>query len=230
MRLEDPRVYCEIIRQWSTLHPEFAFLPRKFKIAVAGAPIPTGRRSKFHDIGMLHAPQRTTAKSGFEVILAGGGQGRTPDGRARPCPRVPATEALSDLVSRGDPARLQSSSAAATTSTRRASRSLLHADRHRGLPSPWSTTEWEQIKDSAITTCRLAEIAAHPAPISRRPPTQKLDAVDRTFDDCQKFEDAAFADWVKAQRPRHTSMSGLCDRHRLSQEHETGGIPGDATD
>ncbi len=46
--LEDPRIYCEIIRQWSTLHPEFSFLPRKFKIAVTGAP--NDRAAiRFHD-------------------------------------------------------------------------------------------------------------------------------------------------------------------------------------
>ena len=50
--LEDPRPYCELIRQWSTFHPEFAFLPRKFKIAVTGAARPTAPRSRFHDIGL----------------------------------------------------------------------------------------------------------------------------------------------------------------------------------
>ncbi|MCH7694423.1 MAG: nitrite/sulfite reductase, partial [Proteobacteria bacterium] len=50
--IEDPRVYCEIIRQWSTLHPEFSFLPRKFKIAVTGAP--NDRAAvRLHDIGLI---------------------------------------------------------------------------------------------------------------------------------------------------------------------------------
>jgi sulfite reductase (NADPH) hemoprotein beta-component len=73
--LEDPRVYCEIIRQWSTLHPEFSFLPRKFKIAVTGSP--NDRAAvKVHDIG-LRMHRNAAGKPGFEVIV-GGGQGRTP--------------------------------------------------------------------------------------------------------------------------------------------------------
>jgi sulfite reductase (NADPH) hemoprotein beta-component len=73
--IEDPRVYCEIIRQWSTLHPEFSFLPRKFKIAVTGSP--NDRAAvKVHDIG-LRMHRNAKGEAGFEVIV-GGGQGRTP--------------------------------------------------------------------------------------------------------------------------------------------------------
>ncbi|MBB6306431.1 nitrite/sulfite reductase [Xanthobacter tagetidis] len=72
--IEDPRLYAEIIRQWSTLHPEFTFLPRKFKIAITAA---THDRAaiKVHDIGLrLH---RRDGETGFEVIV-GGGLGRSP--------------------------------------------------------------------------------------------------------------------------------------------------------
>ena len=73
--IEDPRVWCEIIRQWSTFHPEFSFLPRKFKIAVTGAP--NDRAAvKVHDIG-LRMIRDGAGEVGFEVIV-GGGQGRTP--------------------------------------------------------------------------------------------------------------------------------------------------------
>jgi sulfite reductase (NADPH) hemoprotein beta-component len=73
--LEDSRIYAEIIRQWSTLHPEFSFLPSKFKIAVSGAP--TDRAAvRFHDIG-LQMRQNIRGEVGFEVLV-GGGQGRTP--------------------------------------------------------------------------------------------------------------------------------------------------------
>jgi sulfite reductase (NADPH) hemoprotein beta-component len=73
--LEDPRPYCEIIRQWSTFHPEFSFLPRKFKIAVSGA---THDRAavKVHDIG-LYLVKNDAGEIGFNVIV-GGGLGRTP--------------------------------------------------------------------------------------------------------------------------------------------------------
>jgi sulfite reductase (NADPH) hemoprotein beta-component len=73
--IEDPRPWCEIIRQWSTLHPEFAFLPRKFKIAVCGS---EEDRAAFllHDIG-IQLVKNARGEEGFRVY-AGGGLGRTP--------------------------------------------------------------------------------------------------------------------------------------------------------
>ena len=73
--IADPRPYCEILRQWSTLHPEFAFLPRKFKIAVTGA---TEDRAAtyWHDVG-LHLLKNAEGDLGFKVLV-GGGMGRTP--------------------------------------------------------------------------------------------------------------------------------------------------------
>jgi sulfite reductase (NADPH) hemoprotein beta-component len=73
--LEDPRPWCEYIRQWATLHPEFSFLPRKFKIAVTGSPQDRAA-SKVHDIG-LHLVRNAQGEIGFEVLV-GGGLGRTP--------------------------------------------------------------------------------------------------------------------------------------------------------
>ena len=73
--LEDPRPYCEIIRQWSTLHPEFAFLPRKFKIAVSGAQRDRAA-TQVHDIG-LQLVKNARGDVGFEVLV-GGDLGRTP--------------------------------------------------------------------------------------------------------------------------------------------------------
>jgi len=72
--LVDPLVWCELIRQWSTLHPEFAFLPRKFKIAVSGA-ITDRAAVGVHDVG-LQAVERD-GQLGFRVWV-GGGMGRTP--------------------------------------------------------------------------------------------------------------------------------------------------------
>jgi sulfite reductase (NADPH) hemoprotein beta-component len=73
--IADPRPYCEILRQWSTLHPEFAFLPRKFKIAVSGA-----REDRaaiyWHDVG-LQIVKNAAGEIGFQVLV-GGGMGRTP--------------------------------------------------------------------------------------------------------------------------------------------------------
>ena len=73
--LIDPRPYGEVMRQWSTLHPEFAFLPRKFKIAVTGASEDRAAIG-WHDVGLrLH--KNPAGETGFEVLV-GGGMGRTP--------------------------------------------------------------------------------------------------------------------------------------------------------
>jgi sulfite reductase (NADPH) hemoprotein beta-component len=71
----DPRPYCEILRQWSTLQPEFAFLPRKFKIAVSGAAEDRAAIG-WHDIG-LQLVKNDRGEVGFKVLV-GGGMGRTP--------------------------------------------------------------------------------------------------------------------------------------------------------
>ena len=73
--IEDPRPYAELLRQWSTDHPEFQFLPRKFKIAITGAPNDRAV-TKAHDIG-LRMVKNAAGEVGFEVIV-GGGLGRTP--------------------------------------------------------------------------------------------------------------------------------------------------------
>jgi sulfite reductase (NADPH) hemoprotein beta-component len=73
--IEDPRPYAELLRQWSTDHPEFQFLPRKFKIAITGSPNDRAV-TKAHDIG-LRMVRNAAGEPGFEVMV-GGGLGRTP--------------------------------------------------------------------------------------------------------------------------------------------------------
>ena len=73
--IEDSRPYCELIRQWSSFHPEFAYLPRKFKIAVCGTQTDQAA-TQVHDIG-IYLKKDSNGKVGFQ-ILAGGGLGRTP--------------------------------------------------------------------------------------------------------------------------------------------------------
>lgn len=74
--ITDPRPYCELIRQWSTFHPEYAFLPRKFKIAVNATESADRAATQVHDIG-LHIKKNEANEIGFKVIV-GGGLGRTP--------------------------------------------------------------------------------------------------------------------------------------------------------
>jgi len=90
----DPRPYAEILRQWSTFHPEFAYLPRKFKIAINGA---TEDRAAIavHDIG-LAAVKNAQGEVGFRVLV-GGGLGRTPIIGSEICAFVPWQHAISYL-------------------------------------------------------------------------------------------------------------------------------------
>ncbi len=81
--IADPRPFCEILRQWSTLHPEFSFLPRKFKIAVTGA-LEDRAATYWHDVGLhlirsegQEAHGSPAGELGFRVLV-GGGMGRTP--------------------------------------------------------------------------------------------------------------------------------------------------------
>jgi sulfite reductase (NADPH) hemoprotein beta-component len=73
--IEDPRPYCEIVRQWSTFHPEFSYLPRKFKIAFSGADDDRAA-VHIHDIG-VYIVRNKQGETGFQVLV-GGGLGRTP--------------------------------------------------------------------------------------------------------------------------------------------------------
>ena len=73
--IADPRPFAEIMRQWTTLHPEFAFLPRKFKIAITGA-TEDRAATRWHDVG-LHLIKNEAGELGFRIFV-GGGMGRTP--------------------------------------------------------------------------------------------------------------------------------------------------------
>jgi sulfite reductase (NADPH) hemoprotein beta-component len=91
----DPRPYCELIRQWSTFHPEFAFLPRKFKIAVNATESADRAATQVHDIG-LHIKKNEAGEIGFKVIV-GGGLGRTPMVGVTICEFMPRTDLLTYL-------------------------------------------------------------------------------------------------------------------------------------
>jgi sulfite reductase (NADPH) hemoprotein beta-component len=93
--VDDPRVWCEVIRQWSTFHPEFTYLPRKFKIAVTAAERDRAA-VKAHDIGLI-LRRNDEGILGFEVIV-GGGMGRTPHIGPTIVKHLPAGELLSYLT------------------------------------------------------------------------------------------------------------------------------------
>ncbi|RZJ82948.1 MAG: nitrite/sulfite reductase, partial [Brevundimonas sp.] len=93
--LEDPRPWCEIIRQWSTIHPEFSFLPRKFKIAVVAAEKDRAA-IRTHDVG-LQIVKGEGGQTAFRVFV-GGGQGRLPHIGQEIAAAIPATEILAYLT------------------------------------------------------------------------------------------------------------------------------------
>ena len=93
--IEDPRPWCEILRQWSTIHPEFSFLPRKFKIAVIGA-AKDRAAIRTHDVG-LQIVRGNDGQTAFRVFV-GGGQGRLPHIAQEIAPAVPARDILAYLT------------------------------------------------------------------------------------------------------------------------------------
>lgn len=148
--IEDPRPYCELIRQWSTFHPEFAFLPRKFKIAVTGAPAHDRAAIRFHDIG-IRILDDAQGQRAFEVWV-GGGLGRTPH-IAKVCREaVPYEHLLSYLEAI---LRVYNRYGRRDNKYKARIKILVNAmgiDAFREAVD----TEWEQIKDSALKLERSA--------------------------------------------------------------------------
>jgi len=214
--IADPRVYCEVIRQWSTLHPEFAFLPRKFKIAVAGGE--TDRAAvKFHDIG-IYLRKNEAGEIGFE-ILVGGGQGRTPMVAQTIREFLPEKYLLSYLEA---VLRVYNQIGRRDNKYKARIKILLHAT---GLEEfqRLVEAEWESIRelDYDLPAEEMARIQTYFA----LPDFQVLDAVDRTFES-QKFEDPAFAAWVTSNVAGHKKPGYAIANISLKP---IGGIPGDAT-
>ncbi len=213
---EDPRIYCEIIRQWSTLHPEFSFLPRKFKIAIGGGPHDRAA-VKTHDIG-LYLKRNDNGEIGFEVLV-GGGQGRTPMVAATVREFLPKRDLLSYLEAI---LRVYNLLGRRDNSFKARIKILVHSvgvEAFRQMVE----TEWDQIKDGALVLPgeEIARIRAFFAP----PSYQKLAAVSEGFS-ARRRADAAFDRWAGPNRAR-PQMPGYAIVN-LSLK-PIGGVPGDAT-
>ncbi len=214
--IEDPRVYCEIIRQWSTLHPEFAFLPRKFKFAVSGAHQDRAA-VKLHDIG-IYMRRNDDGEIGFE-ILVGGGQGRTPMIAQTICEFLPKQHLLSYLEAI---LRVYNESGRRDNKYKARIKILLYAtgvDEFRRMVE----TEWEQIKDRNydLPDVEMQRILTYFAP----PNYETLDGTQRDFE-VRKFEDREFGTWVKHNVAGHKKPGYAIANISLKP---VGGIPGDAT-
>lgn len=215
--IEDPRPYCELIRQWSTFHPEFTYLPRKFKIAVTGSP--NDRAAvKVHDIG-LRMHHNEVGETGFEVIV-GGGLGRTPF----------VGKTVRDFIGKNDLfsyleaiLRVYNRFGRRDNKYKARIKILVHEegiDKMRDLVEE----EWAQIKDGSLRVSdeEIAQYVEQFAP----PAFENLsdDSPELTL---HKVEHRRFANWVQSNVIAHKQPGYAIANVSLKP---IGGIPGDATD
>jgi sulfite reductase (NADPH) hemoprotein beta-component len=214
--IEDPRPYCELIRQWSTFHPEFTYLPRKFKIAVTGSP--NDRAAvKVHDIG-LRMHKNDAGEVGFEVIV-GGGLGRTPF----------VGKTVRDFIGKNDLfsyleaiLRVYNRFGRRDNKYKARIKILVHeqgVDEIRRLVEE----EWEKIKDGSlrIDDAEIAHYIAQFAP----PAFETLQDNEPEFER-RKAAHPDFAAWVRSNVVAHKQPGYAIANITLKP---IGGIPGDAT-
>jgi sulfite reductase (NADPH) hemoprotein beta-component len=214
--VEDPRIWCEIIRQWSSLHPEFTFLPRKFKIAVTGSPHDRAA-VRVHDIG-LRLRRDEAGEVGFEVIV-GGGLGRTPMIGKTIREFLPKRHLLSYLE-----AILRAYNLAGRRDNLYKARIkiLVHEigveEMRRRVEA-----EWEAIRDGALDLPAetIEAISRHFAP----PAYDPQPAVDLVVERL-KLENASFARWLKTNVAPHREPGYAIVNLSLKPE---GAPPGDAS-
>ena len=212
----DPRVYAEILRQWSTLHPEFAFLPRKFKIAITGSPLDRAA-IRVHDIGVV-AKRNDAGVIGFEV-WAGGGLGRTPVIGTKLRDFLPEPEFLGYMEA---VLRVYNQLGRRDNIYRARIKILVQesgADRFIALVE----REYARMSKSGyrLDPAIVAAIGAHFAP----PPFEHLPLSPPSFERHLR-SDGGFARWVEAnthphKQPGYTSV--------VISLKPIGGIPGDAS-
>lgn len=212
----DPRPYCEIIRQWTTFHPEFAYLPRKFKIAVTGA---THDRAatQLHDIG-LHLVKNAAGEIGFKVFV-GGGLGRTPVIGQVIRPFLEQKHLLSYLE-----AILRIYNLFGRRDNKYKARIKILV-KEEGLEkfTQWVETEWANIKDGMeLSEARIQAMQAHFAP----PPYETLTNENASYSESLQ-RDSAFAQWVKHNTAEH-KVSGYRAVYVSLKAPEV--PPGDMTD
>ncbi len=214
--IEDPRVYCELIRQWSTLHPEFSFLPRKFKIAVTGA-ADDRAAVKFHDIGiMMH--KNNTGEVGFEIMV-GGGLGRSPHIAETVREFLPKEHLLSYLE-----AVLRVYNQLGRRDNKYKARiKILLAETGLEKFTRLIEEEWVHIKDGALTvpSDEVDRINAYFAP-----PTYEEVAETSVFFESKKTLDPAFAMWANTNIAEHKKLGYAIVNLSLKP---IGGVPGDIT-
>ena len=214
--IEDSRPYAEIIRQWGALHPEFSYLPRKFKIAVTGSPNDR-TAAKFHDIGVI-LKKNDVGETGFEIII-GGGQGRTPMIAQTVREFLPRHDLLSYLEAIMRIYNLMGRRDNIFKAKLKILVYKLGIDEMQKLVEE----EWNQIKDGPLKLpqAEIDRVAAHFAP----PPFETVESDPRAFD-IHKFGSLAFARWARTNVAAHKQPGYAIVNLTLKP---TGGVPGDAT-
>ncbi len=214
--LVDPRPYAELIRQWSTFHPEFSFLPRKFKIAITAAAHDRAA-VKWHDIGLI-VKKNDAGEIGFEVLV-GGGMGRTPV----------IAKTISDFVAEADIlSYLEAVLRVYNEQGRRDNKykariKILAEDLGAEEYARQTNEEWERIKENAIDV--PADEVARIKAFFAAPPLPVLpDEVPEL--DALAAENFLFAAWVKNNTNPH-KVPGHVNTTISLKPHD--GIPGDAT-
>lgn len=215
--IEDPRPWCEIIRQWSTLHPEFSFLPRKFKIAVTASDHDRAA-VRVHDIGLrLH--KNLTGEVGFEVIV-GGGLGRTPIIGPTIREFLPKKHLLSYLEAI---LRVYNLYGRRDNKYKARIKILVNAegvDRFREQVEQ----EWALIKgsDLDLPVCEIDRIRVYFSP----PVFERLPHESASLKESIQSDDG-FARWVRVNTAAHKQPGYAIVNISLKP---IGGVPGDATD
>jgi sulfite reductase (NADPH) hemoprotein beta-component len=212
----DPRPYAEILRQWSTFHPEFAYLPRKFKIAINGAE--EDRAATYvHDIG-LSVVKNADGEVGFRVIV-GGGMGRTPILGSVIREFLPWQHMLSYIEA---VMRVYNQYGRRDNMYKARIKILLKAIGAEAFTHQVEQ-EWIDLKDSpsTLTEEELQRVAAYFTP----PPYAVLPATDAQFEQ-HRDENKAFANWLKRNVRAHKKPGYAIVILSLKK---TGVPPGDAT-
>jgi sulfite reductase (NADPH) hemoprotein beta-component len=208
----DPRPYAEIIRQWSSLHPEFSFLPRKFKVAVTAAERDRAA-IQVHDIG-LHLKRLAGGNLAFAVYV-GGGQGRTPILAKRIRDDLPEEHLLSYLEAI---LRVYNLHGRRDNKYKARIKILVHEVGAEAFAAQVEE-EWQRIRDGALKLpqAEIDRIAAYfaPPPFDRRTAKVSLRAPDR-----------AFERWVTRNTHTHKQPAYAIVTVSLKP---IGGIPGDAS-
>ena len=215
--VEDPRPWCEIIRQWSTFHPEFTYLPRKFKIAVTAA---NNDRAaiRLHDIGLI-MKAGPDGQTGFEVYV-GGGQGRTPH----------VAPLIREWVSKDD--LLSYLEAVMRFYNRYGRRDNKYKARIKTLVSETGADKFrEEVEAEFAAQGPQEKVALPQAEIDRisayfAPPPFEAAGADDAFE-AAKAEDAEFARWCRVNLNAHKQAGYASVTVSLKPE---GVPPGDATE